>query len=170
MIKRPATLGELRNAALDLVESEFQISWDDDDWHGPERIQIQAAACQGSASASILACYTTVDLVTGEAFVRSCKSFSCGGCEGTILHRRTTHRYPACERGEDTAFAQAFLDDGSLVVVESDPLVYVRTYHGHNVSGKRHIIDRARRSGRPLTARQLSELQPILAAYGDAAR
>ncbi len=159
------TVGELRNIGLDLAKGALVVSWDDDDWHAPARIATQAAACDALVCASILQRYTTVDLTTGEAFGRSCKTFPCGGCEGTILHTRSVLRYPSLSKGEDTGFAKTFLDAGRLVVVDNDPLLYVRTYHGRNVSGRFHVIDRARRHIEPLNDWQIDRLRTILEAY-----
>ncbi len=43
LIKRPATLGEARNVALEMAEGQWLLSWDDDDWSHPTRIAWQMA-------------------------------------------------------------------------------------------------------------------------------
>ena len=43
VVRRPPTLGELRNIGLDAADGELLITWDDDDWHHPCRMEKQAA-------------------------------------------------------------------------------------------------------------------------------
>jgi len=141
MVQRPGTLGELRNLAFKYLDTPYAICWDDDDWHGPTRISVQLqAALAANVPASALTRYTTVDLAGKvEPFVQSCKYYRCGCCGGTLLFKVGAERYPALDRGEDTAFAKLFIPLG-LVQVGNPPLLYVRTCHSENTSGREHIL------------------------------
>lgn len=141
MVRRPGTLGELRNLAFAHLDTPYAICWDDDDWHAPTRISVQLqAALAAKAVASALTTYTTVDLAGKvEPFVRCCKCYQCGCCGGTLLFKVGEERYPALDRREDTAFAKLFKPLG-LVRVDNSPLLYVRTCHSENTSGREHIL------------------------------
>jgi hypothetical protein len=146
VVDRPRSLGDLRNLGLEHARGEHLITWDDDDWHHPRRIELQLAACTEDYDAIVLRSYLVLDLTTGVTFGRSCGGFECGGCCGTILHRRASHRYPARNQGEDAEFVRAFR--GRLRVLDNAPSLYVRTYSGHNVSSRAHVVERPSRSAR----------------------
>src|SRR5688572_24273372 len=129
-VARLDTLGDLRNVGLENARGEYVISWDDDDWHHPRRIEAQVEACDDDHDAVVLRSYVVLDLTTSKFFGRSCSSFECGGCCGTILHRRGVERYRACERHEDNMFVRAF--QGRLRVLDNAPALYIRTYSGLN--------------------------------------
>ena len=141
MVQWPETLGGLRNIAFKLVDTPYIINWDDDDWHGATRIAQQMYAIQRrKVRASSLVRYVTYDLDTNESLVRSCLRFRCKCCGGTIMHKVGDERYEALSKGEDTAFARLFGAVGQLVQVHNDPLLYLRTCHGSNVSGRSHVL------------------------------
>lgn len=143
VVRRPDTLGDLRNIGLDNSQGEYVISWDDDDWHHPRRIEAQLEACDDDHDAVVLRTYLVLDLTTAQFFGRSCCRFECGGCCGTILHRRGAERYSARERSEDGIFVRAFR--GRLRVLDNAPFLYIRTYSGLNVSPREHIVENPRR-------------------------
>lgn len=164
LVSRPGTLGHLRNIGLDNARGEHVISWDDDDWHHPRRIELQLAACTGDVDAVVLGSYLVLDLKTGHRFGRSCRGFECGGCCGTILHRRTDRRYPALERDEDAVFVRGF--GGRVRVLDNAPSLYVRTYSGFNVSSRYHVVEHPSRFARtPLTSADDEIAQAALALY-----
>ena len=49
-LKHPVTIGKKRNLAAELVESEFILTMDDDDFSLPKRISSQVAVCSFSTT------------------------------------------------------------------------------------------------------------------------
>jgi glycosyltransferase involved in cell wall biosynthesis len=161
-VTRPPSLGDLRNLALEQAQGDYVITWDDDDWHGPERIQRQVAAVQ-PGQASVLQSITIVDLRTGEAGVHNGRRRPCGGAEGTILHpRQTPCRYRSVDRSEDTWFAGDIRKRHGIVGVPNDPRLYLRFYHGMNTWVRPHIM---RQRTRRLTDRERGHVEQVLAVY-----
>ena len=79
------TLGEMRNAAFDKTEAQLLIQWDDDDYHGPDRISAQVAAWR-PGQAVVLKNQMRADLHGGDAFAYSRPA----GIDGTIRQSRAT--------------------------------------------------------------------------------
>jgi len=163
MVPWPGCLGAFRNLAFNYLTTPYAIAWDDDDWHAPTRMTIQMEALQRErAVASALLRYTTVDLhaADNDPWIRCCKCYQCGCCGGTILWRVGSERYPELGRTEDTEFAKTMKRSGSLARVDNDPLLYVRTCHQTNVSGREHILSNAKNRA----------LEPIRREQANAAR
>lgn len=165
LVQRPPTLGELRNIGLDAADGDLIVTWDDDDWHAPERIAVQVDGWRATGGAVILGCYLACDVLTGEAYVRSCRHYSCGGCCGVILFPRTDFRYPPLDKGEDTEFAKSFAGIGRLTVLENDPLLYFRTYHGTNTWSRNLIMTRIPGRSRELSAGERAKMREIIDLY-----
>lgn len=169
LLQRPATLGELRNQAFQyLREGDYAISWDDDDWHGPDRIGIQYAHTKMTGlRAAALSTYVNVDVHTGDAFVRSCKHFKCGNCCGTLLYEIGKERYPQLDRREDSDFAMRFKNIDQLVDCAAPPTVYIRLCHGENTSGAEHIM-RGLKYSRRLEKHEKPRVRNALLTYAEA--
>jgi hypothetical protein len=167
MVTRPATLGELRNIAFEFITEGYVTTWDDDDWHARPRMAYQLAQLQGyQKQAAILTSYTTLDLATGEAFVRSCKAFSCGGCCGTIMFSaQEAARYTALDRKEDTLFALHFAAKQELHLAENSPLLYIRTCHSDNTSGREHVMNVKPTQRRELLGEERHLLEQMLETF-----
>lgn len=131
-------VGQLRNIGLEYAKGEYIITWDDDDWHHPTRIQAQLDGIGGKYTASVLDKYTVLDLQKNQVFARHCHSFECGGCCGLIMHRRGDRRYQALPRREDAEFAKLF--DGELTVIHEEPTLYLRTFYGGNLSSRQQAV------------------------------
>lgn len=137
------TLGDHRNAACAHVDTPYAITWDDDDYSASDRIASQFAAINvgRGGKACVLARYTVLDLVSGAAFERSCRSYKCKGCSGLIMWDTSADsRYPSRERHEDSNFAEAFHERGLLTVLENAPSMYIRTVHGSNTTPREHTM------------------------------
>jgi glycosyltransferase involved in cell wall biosynthesis len=127
------TVGDLRNLALEHARGELVMSWDDDDWHHPRRMQVQVSAQRGNA-AVVLKNQIRYSLLNGCAFYRHQRH----GIPGTILHsRETSSRYPSLVRGSDTNFMNSFRD---VKILENPPCLYVRIYHGLNLWNAKHVM------------------------------
>jgi glycosyltransferase involved in cell wall biosynthesis len=129
------TVGDLRNLALEHAHGDYVIAWDDDDWYAPGRIEAQLAAQSGDG-AVVLANQIRVNLLNGCAvYERSAR-----GLSGTILHpRNVPFRYRRWIRGSDMAFMNSF---PNVNVLENEPSLYVRFYHGLNLWDAEHIMGR----------------------------
>lgn len=127
------TVGDLRNLGLKHAAGDFIISWDDDDWHHPERIQIQMKARKGNA-AVLLKNRIHYSFENGAA----CYNSAPMGAHSTILHPRAVKfRYPSLVRGSDSIFSQCFKKH---MVIDNDPALYFRFYHGLNLWNADHIM------------------------------
>lgn len=133
------SLGELRNLSMDLAEGELLIQWDDDDWHHPIRMEVQARDFV-AGSVNTLGWQVRCNLDTGAAFY----DFMPGGQHMSVLFEKTAKRYEAINAREDTQFFALF--DKQIVIdnnpdnVLVDPMLYVRFYHGMNIWDSRHIM------------------------------
>jgi len=134
------SLGDLRNMSIDAASGEWCVQWDDDDWHHPTRIAQQMKEARHDALVTYL-WQIRLNLVTGSAFYDKME----GGQHMSVLfHRSVAHRYLKLERAEDTAFVKSFSRiiaiDNSILNPFTDPLQYVRTYHGRNIWDASHIM------------------------------
>ena len=68
LVENPRSLGDLRNVGLEHARGEHLITWDDDDWHHPRRIELQLSACAEGYDAVVLRSYLVLDLTTGLSF------------------------------------------------------------------------------------------------------
>lgn len=133
--KPERTLGDLRNIALDHIETPLVIQWDDDDWSHPDRIDVQMDT-HLPGKANILKHQIRFDILTGE-----CRHFTKRrGIPGTIIHPLTERRYPSHRRGEDTVFMQDWRNSGSLNLIDNAPGLYVRLYTGNNTWERYRIM------------------------------
>lgn len=131
--RKAATVGDLRNTALDHAKGDFVISWDDDDWYHPDRIATQMAA-QKDDAAVLLQNRIAFSFENGCGLYLS----SPKGSEATILHpRNVDFRYPSLLRRSDTVFARSFKN---RIVVKNDPGLYIRFHHGLNLWDANHIM------------------------------
>ena len=127
------TLGDLRNLGLGAARGELAIQWDDDDWHHPRRMEVQAAHWSEGA-AVLLRQQVRYSIPSATAFVHG----RARGIEGTILHqKRGVLGYPSERKREDTLFLQQF---GQIKIVDAVPTLYVRFFHGANTWDERHIM------------------------------
>jgi glycosyltransferase involved in cell wall biosynthesis len=160
-------IGTLRNRGLEIAQGDYIITWDDDDWSGPRRIEEQLQWCP-DGGCCILDSYVTLKLPGYASFIHSCRGYKLGCCVGTILHARTDFRYPDIARGEDSAFATHFQRANKLRKIANNPLMYVRSWHAYNASVTRKLRGRET-SRRNLSTAQLQELQPAIQLYKKAA-
>jgi len=136
-------LGELRNIGLDSARGDCVIQWDDDDWHGPGRIELQATPVrQGRAACTFLNRQARYSVPQNSA-----KLFLANRIHGTILHRVCGVRYPATRRAEDTDFMYRVITEFGAdrvedidVPAEECDRYYIRLHHGGNTWGAGHIM------------------------------
>lgn len=150
------TLGDLRNIALDHIETPFVIQWDDDDWSHPERIQVQMNAAALSSKANVLKRQYRYDVVAGKTMRVRWRAIP-----GTILHPASDLRYPSLRREEDTVFFRKWKKADAINLLDNEPGLYVRLFTGQNTWGRNHIM-----SGETLAEHPV-EVQMMLAELNE---
>jgi glycosyltransferase involved in cell wall biosynthesis len=138
------TLGSARNISLDLARGDYCVQWDDDEWYHPQRIALQMAAICAGAEAVVLK-YTLMHLDTATYSWHPYRACLRGGTPGTILHRRTTLRYPELRKNEDGVFLTRLRSE-LRVKVQGRSLshLFIRCFHGGNTWEKEHFLRRLR--------------------------
>ncbi len=143
-VTRPAelTLGELRNCGLEAAQGEFVCQWDDDDWSGPQRIELQLAAALEHNCPTTLLSQVRYSFMTDTAFVvrQTPRPEYAVGLPGTVLHARTELRYLPERKSEDTHFVKQF---ERVHILDNPPELYLRFCHGLDQTWtEKHIMQR----------------------------
>ncbi|WP_069132418.1 glycosyltransferase family 2 protein [Rhodohalobacter halophilus] len=140
-------LGDLRNISLDKATGDYMICWDDDDWFHPKRIEIQLNTIKSGFDACCLEGnifhIDSPDLIDHPYIGRLPD-----GSPSSIMHKRSDAiRYPSMRRGEDTVYLNRWMDQGRYKMLDlSYAYLFVRVFHGTNVSGKKHFLRRLKNS------------------------
>lgn len=134
-------LGGLRNLSLERARGEYLCQWDDDEWYHPERLERQARALLAGADLTFLE-NTLVHLnVPGfvEHMYRTSSSVRC--VPGTILHRRSSIRYPNLSRAEDSVYFDEFKSRARVVATPRPHThLFIRCFHGKNTWDYEHFL------------------------------
>jgi len=131
--KESETVGDLRNLAFQFATGDFLITWDDDDWYHSRRIELQMSAQKEDAAVLLM---NRIHY----SFENGCSRYASAttGWEATVLHPRDVpFRYPSLLRGSDSMFVNQFKQ---RIVVDDDPAMYIRFYHGLNLWDAKHIM------------------------------
>ncbi len=138
-----ATLGALRNHAVELARGEFICQWDDDDRYHPLRLELQVDAL---AREGANFCFLSDQLhwfpergeMTWDDWDR--EPYPLNFVQGTLLGRRAAMpRYPEISRGEDTALCLSILQSGHRIArLRGFGWSYIYVYHGGNVWPQSH--------------------------------
>lgn len=140
-------LGDLRNISLEKATGDYLICWDDDDWFHPKRIEIQLETLKTGFDACCLEGnifhIDSPDLINHPYIGRLPD-----GSPSSIMHRKNDDiRYPSMRRGEDTVYLNRWMDQGKYKMLDlSYAYLFVRVFHGSNVSGKKHFLRRLKNS------------------------
>ena len=140
-------LGGLRNLSFELANGDYCVQWDDDEWYHPQRIEMQMQALrEQNADASLLK-WTLMHIDAEGMIERAYRADAAFGTPGTILHRRTDHRYPNDARGEDSVFMRSLRRTGRIAVMdERYSHLFIRCFHGNNTWELEHFQKRLRRT------------------------
>jgi hypothetical protein len=135
-----ATLGELRQIAVEMSAGEYVATWDDDDLSGPRRLteQVRALVAVPPADACVLYRVAMHDVAGGHVFVGPPGLWTM-----TMLAQRDSMpRYPALRVNEDDAVVDAFR---RLLILDAPPGLYTyRVNHGTNVAARGEWTERVR--------------------------
>ena len=170
-----ASLGQLRNAAIDAAQGDFVCQWDDDDRYHPQRLSLQ---WQALARERADFCFLSDQLhwfpTRGELYWDDWnrEAWPLNLVPGTLLGRRARMpRYPQLARGEDTDVLLHILRRGDRIArVRDAGWCYVYVYHGANTWDATHhvAISRAKRYGQARLLQRESDLRRHLAEYAPA--
>jgi glycosyltransferase involved in cell wall biosynthesis len=138
-----ATLGTLRNAAVDAARGEYVCQWDDDDRYHPRRLEVQLEALRSAKSdASFLGDQLHFFAEAREMYWDdwSAEPYPLDFVPGTLLARRAAlARYPDQPLGEDTGLVVAMLRQGrSFARVREQGYLYVYVFDGRNSFDQAH--------------------------------
>lgn len=130
-----ASLGTLRNLAVDEARGDYVCQWDDDDLSDPRRLEVQMAAIVATKSR---ACFLTSWLIWMPRLNRLVISNQ-RPWEGSMLcEKAILGRYPEQRLGEDTPVAEEVRRRYDTAYLDI-PRLYVYTYHGGNTWSDDHF-------------------------------
>jgi glycosyltransferase involved in cell wall biosynthesis len=135
------TIGEKRNIACAFARGEVVAHWDDDDWYGPDRLELQVRPLlQGQCEITGLACEVVLELSSMEFWQCSPEEhrrlFEGDVVGGTLAYLRRVWlelaRYPKQSLGEDASFLRDAVRRGARLkpIRNHGQFIYVR--HGRN--------------------------------------
>ena len=154
------TLGDLRNWSIENSTGDWCMTWDDDDWHHPTRIENQMANSRDKHITTFI-WQVRCSLTNNCAFYDKMPT----GQQMSVLYQRSTPaRYLSLEVREDTRFIEWFADrvvliDNHVGNVSCDPTQYVRFYHGRNIWDFGHMMNGS--DGQYKPAQDKVELTPF---------
>jgi glycosyltransferase involved in cell wall biosynthesis len=139
-------LGGLRNISLERATGDYCMQWDDDEWYHPDRITAQMRLIEEGQDVCVLK-YTLMHLDSPE-FVDHIYRASLGkGTPGTIIHKRSTARYPNTPKEEDSVYLQSLSRKASVGVMGPESsYLFIRCFHGENTWDREHFLRRLRRT------------------------
>jgi len=142
-LARPRSIGAKRNLACEAARGDVFVQWDDDDWHGPDRLAYQLLdLILGTADATGLVQGMLLDLASGRFLacrsdVPSIMHPLCRGihCATLAFTRETWLRvggYPDSSSGEDLTFYLTAVDRGARVIPLPNLGTFVYVRHSSN--------------------------------------
>ncbi|MGB8223038.1 MAG: glycosyltransferase family A protein, partial [Polyangiales bacterium] len=135
-------LGGLRNLAAELAPGEYLVQWDDDEWFHPDRISYQMETLRKHNLDAVVLRWTLMHLDSPELVNHPYRSGLPRGVPGTILHRRTSARYPNWRRHEDAVFRRRVKRKGRLGIATGDHAhLFIRCFHGTNTWEEKHFTE-----------------------------
>ena len=141
-VEQRQKLGVLRNIAMSQASGEILCQWDDDDWHHPQRLEVQLRCLQNNdASACFMADYFHYFPERKELFW--CNYARAGGFPGTIMHKAGLELSypetgPRSEKGEDEVFQRQVAARYKSVLLRECGYLYVYVFHGRNTWDLNH--------------------------------
>jgi len=137
------SLGALRNIGIERATHDYLVQWDDDDISHPRRLIWQVEHTHDGMATTF--CFEIhYDSDTGEVFVNDGSSIR-GGCgfPGTMMWPKTMlGRFLEIEKREDSEFIEQIKHQQRLTVLNNDPVLYCRIFHGDNTWNQTHVMHR----------------------------
>lgn len=132
----PLSIGELRNLAIKACSGEYCMTFDDDDYHHPQRMSKQIDIClRSNVDATMLKNF--IASMNGDRYLCNFKH----GLEGTILFKKPERvHYMNISQGEDTYFVKELKENKYNIIVLDEPHeMYEYRFHGKNTVSKEHF-------------------------------
>jgi glycosyltransferase involved in cell wall biosynthesis len=135
------SIGTMRNHACEVARGEIIAQWDDDDWHGPERLsrQVRPIAAQRAEITALRDC-VLLDLISWQSWRWSAdlhrRMLVRDVLAGTLVFRRQVWenlaRYPDRSLAEDAAFLDQAMQRRARLSALSAAGLYVYIRHDGN--------------------------------------
>ena len=152
-------LGGLRNISVAASKGDFVAIWDDDDWHAPERLQVQMDVIREHARpACVLRRCQVFDMSTQRAFVSQPYTWQAS----LLCEKSALPEYPNIGRGEDRQVVDELLLAHKLIELER-PDLYIYVYHGANTCGRTHFKRNVFANAQPITGDALADIRSRVA-------
>jgi glycosyltransferase involved in cell wall biosynthesis len=130
-----ATLGELRNIAVDHAAGRYVCQWDDDDLYDPCRLEMQQRVLAAAGAQACLLGRWMIWWPAEDRLAVSCER----DWEGSLLcEKAAMSRYPALRRGEDTPVVEQLRRSARVVRMDL-PRLYTYVVHGGNTFASGHF-------------------------------
>lgn len=135
------SIGAKRNAAVKAARGDLLLCWDDDDWHGPERIERQIEPMvAGRAGVTALGRSLFYHVESDQFWTCSAeihvRMFYQNVIGGTLAFRRSDWRdsggFPASSMAEDASFLRRLLARNVVLERVSGENLFVYVRHGAN--------------------------------------
>lgn len=168
------SLGDLRNMGIEKAREaagQLIVQWDDDDFSHPHRLSYQHEFTTAD-TATIFRWETHCNLASParEAFANCGRISRVRGFAGTMMFSaHAPVMFPGLGKHEDTEFLLALREHMKLRVLDNQPTLYLRFYHGNNTWGEQHVMQR-KPGSRDLTPTERAYLDSVLASHYDASR
>jgi glycosyltransferase involved in cell wall biosynthesis len=139
-------LGGLRNISLDKADGEFCMQWDDDEYYHPDRVEKQMRYLLENKLDAVVLRFALMHLDVPEFVNNPYRIDGIDGIPGTILHRKSSVRYPNQRRSEDTRYMEGIAGQGKLGAMESGSHLFIRCFHGNNTWDRKHFFGKLKRT------------------------
>jgi hypothetical protein len=128
-------LGQKLEYLAQIARGDHLAFWDDDDWHGPERLERQVAALRAGADVALLYGFVGYDLPCDHAYVWDWRSFG-AFADGTAAFSRTFYRNGPPFNGDQRHPGQSLIraqPQAKIEWIEASDL-YAQLLHDRNTS------------------------------------
>lgn len=137
--EKEESLGRARNLAVRNANGDYICTWDDDDWHHPERLtyQMNAILSDQQYKASMIRRVILYNKVTSTAYLSASYNWS-----GTLLCEKELikqHPHQATNRLEDTPLILFLESEKYLYHIEDIYELYIYVNHGSNLLDPIHF-------------------------------
>lgn len=155
-----ASLGELRNVAVRHARGHFIATWDDDDYHAPDRLTCQLAEIERTGKdACFLARWYVYDKTVRRTFVSRWRMW-----EGTMVcKKQILPAYAPLDKAEDTPIMTSLEKLGVIAALDA-PALYVYVIHGQNTWDRQHFLGHVLRNATELSSEENERIQALLEA------
>jgi hypothetical protein len=165
LLKKPTSIGTMRNIGIGNADGAWIKQWDDDDLFDYNLLTYQMLHRRENV-ANFLSTQIRIDIVNGSGFLYHQPD----GVPNTILCPRLHADYPDQDQYEDQAYARLWRErcEPHVVLNEFFPAtcLNVAVYHGMNIMPPEYFTGSAQPGQIALPAREIRELKNIISRAG----